>query len=88
LPDKNFRSISRDIWSVSGILKCLCIYSTSSRGKPTDVLRNLVGQHCLSVRRLHKHRPTLTKSAIPKLRVWLLYCAAEKRSFNRKNKKL
>jgi len=43
-----------------GILKCLCIYSNSSRGKPTYVLWNLVGQHCFGVRRLHKHRPILT----------------------------
>jgi len=42
-----------------GILKCLCFHSTSSRGKPTDVLWNLVGQHCFGVR-LHKHRPILT----------------------------
>ena len=43
-----------------GILKCWCLYSTSSRGKPTDVLWNLVGQHCFGVRQLHKHRPILT----------------------------
>jgi len=34
VPDKNSRDIFRDIWSFSRFLKCLCIYSTSSRGKP------------------------------------------------------